>query len=240
MRFLQENWTMTLGILMVSLVFMLVGMIVQFRLKSKFSEYSKVPTSSGMSGKEIAEKMLKDNAIYDVQVVSVDGFLSDHYDPTKKTVNLSPDVYEGRTVSAAAVAAHECGHAVQHATAYSMLTLRSKLVPATQISTTLSQWVIIAGLGFMGFGGGNSTVLLIGIVLFAVSTVFSVITLPVEFDASARALKWLESTNLTTASEHAKAKDALKWAALTYVVAALASIAMLVQYIMIYMGRSND
>ncbi len=231
---------MTMSILVVSVVFMLLGMLVQFRLKSKFSQYMKVPTSSGLSGKEVAEKMLKDNGIYDVQVISVQGFLSDHYDPTKKTVNLSPDVYEGRNVSAAAVAAHECGHAVQHATAYSMLMLRSKLVPAVQISSTLSQWVIIAGLGMFGFGGGNPTVLLIGIVLFAVTTLFSVVTLPVEFDASARALKWLDSTNITKGEEHDKAKDALKWAALTYVVAALASIAMLVQYILIYQSRSDD
>lgn len=231
---------MTLGIMGISLVFMLLGMLVQFRLKSKFAEYGKVPTSTGLSGKEIAMKMLKDNGIYDVEVVSVSGFLSDHYDPTKKTVNLSPDVYEGRNVSAAAVAAHECGHAVQHATAYSMLQLRSKLVPVTQISTNLSQWVILAGLGVMGFGGGNQTILLIGIILFSVSTLFSVITLPVEFDASARALKWLDTANITRVDEHEKAKDALKWAALTYVVAALSSIAMLVYYIMIYSGRSRD
>lgn len=231
---------MTIGILAVSIVFMLIGMLVQFRLKSKFAEYAKVPTSTGMSGREVAEKMLKDNGIYDVQVVSVPGFLSDHYDPTKKTVNLSPDVFDGRNVSAAAVAAHECGHAVQHATAYSMLKLRSAIVPAVQISSNLSQWVIIAGLGMFGFGGGNTTVLLIGIILFAVTTLFSVITLPVEFDASARALKWLDSARITTAPEHDKAKDALKWAALTYVVAALASIAMLVQYILIYQSRSRD
>ena len=231
---------MTFGIIAISLIFMLLGMAVQFRLKSKFAQYSKVPTSRGMSGKEVAEKMLHDNGIYDVQVTSVDGFLSDHYDPTKKTVNLSPDVYEGRNVAAAAVAAHECGHAVQHATAYSMLMFRSRMVPAVQISTNLSQWVIIAGLGFMGFGHGNPTILLVGIILFAVTTLFSVITLPVEFDASARALKWLESANITTTTEHDQAKDALKWAALTYVVAALASIAMLVQYILIYQGRSRD
>lgn len=231
---------MTMGILAVSVVFMLLGMLVQFRLKSKFSAYGKVPTSTGMSGKEVAEKMLRDNGIYDVQVISVPGFLSDHYDPTKKTVNLSPEVFEGRTVSAAAVAAHECGHAVQHATAYSMLKLRSTLVPAVNISSTLSQWVIIAGLGIFGFGGGNSTVLLIGIILFAVTTLFSVITLPVEFDASARALKWLDGAHITTNDEHTKAKDALKWAALTYVVAALASIAMLVQYILLYQSRSDD
>ena len=231
---------MTIGIIAVSLVFMVLGMIVQYRLKSKFAQYSRVPTSSGMSGKEVAEKMLRDNGIYDVQITSADGFLSDHYNPLNKTVNLSPDVYEGRTVSAAAVAAHECGHAMQHATSYSMLMLRSRLVPMVQVSSTLSQWVIIAGLGMFGFGGGNTTVLLIGIILFAVSTLFSVITLPVEFDASARALKWLDTARITNNNEHEQAKDALKWAALTYVVAALASIAMLVQYILIYMGRSRD
>jgi hypothetical protein len=216
-----------------------IGMVVQSRLKNKFSEYSKVATSSGLSGKEIAEKMLHDNGIYDVTVVSVQGFLSDHYDPTKKTVNLSPDVYEGKNIAAAAVAAHECGHAVQHATAYSMLSLRSALVPVVQISTNLAQWVILIGLGLLSFGGGNSTVLLIGIILFAVSTLFSVITLPVEFDASARALKWLNASHITLPDEHEKAKDALKWAALTYVVAALASITMLVQYILIYHGRRD-
>jgi Zn-dependent membrane protease YugP len=231
---------MTFGIMIISLLFMGLGMLVQHRLKSKFAEYSKVPTSSGLSGKQIVEKMLRDNGIYDVQVISVDGFLSDHYNPANKTVNLSPDVYSGTTVSAAAVAAHECGHAVQHATAYSMLMLRSKLVPAVKISSTLSQWIIIVGLGMLGFGGGNPTILLIGIILFAITTLFSVITLPVEFDASARALKWLDSTRITTETEYAKAKDALKWAALTYLVAALASIAMLVQYLLIYQSRSRD
>ncbi|HOZ76475.1 MAG TPA: zinc metallopeptidase [Ferruginibacter sp.] len=231
---------MTFGMIAISLIFMVIGLAVQWRLKSKFKEYGQVPTSSGLSGKEVAEKMLKDNGIYDVQVISTPGFLSDHYDPTKKTVNLSPDVYEGRTVSAAAVAAHECGHAVQHATAYSMLMLRSKLVPATQLSSTLSQWVIIAGIGMYGFGGGNQTILLVGILLFAISTIFAVVTLPVEFDASARALTWLDTSRITRGQEHDKAKDALKWAALTYVVSALASIAMLVQYILIYQSRSRD
>lgn len=230
---------MTPGILLVSVLFMLIGMAVQYRLKNKFRNYSAVPTSSGYSGKEVAEKMLRDSGIYDVQVVSVNGFLSDHYDPTKKTVNLSPDVYGGRSVAAAAVAAHECGHAVQHATAYSMLMLRSKMVPLTQISTTLSQWVIIAGLGILGFGGGSQTVLLFGIVLFAVSTLFTLVTLPVEFDASSRALKWLDSARITRPQEHEQAKDALNWAAMTYVVAALASIATLVQYIMIFLSRSR-
>ena len=219
---------------------MIVGMIVQFNLKSKFRQYSEVPLSSGLSGKEVAEKMLRDNGIYDIEVISVNGFLSDHYNPSKKTINLSPDVFAGRNIAAAAVAAHECGHAVQHATAYSMLTLRSALVPVVQISTNLAQWVILIGLGAFTFGGGNQTVLLIGIILFALSTLFSVITLPVELDASARALKWLRSSGITSGAQQEKAKDALKWAALTYVVAALASIAMLVQYILIYQSRSRD
>lgn len=230
---------MPISIILISFLFMGIGMLVQTRLKSKFSEYSKISTSSGLSGKEIAEKMLHDNGIHDVTVVSVQGFLSDHYDPSKKTVNLSPDVYNGKNISAAAVAAHECGHAVQHATAYSMLSLRSALVPVVQISTNLAQWVILIGLGLFSFGGGNASILLIGIILFAVSTLFSVITLPVEFDASARALKWLNSSHITLPAEHEKAKDALKWAALTYVVAALASITMLIQYILIYQGRRN-
>lgn len=219
---------------------MLIGMAVQSRLKSKFKEYGQVPTSSGLSGKKVAEKMLRDNGIYDVQVTSVPGFLSDHYDPTTKTVNLSENVYTENTVAAAAVASHECGHAVQHASAYSMLMLRSRLVPITKISTNLSQWVILAGIGILGFGGGSQTVLLFGIILFAISTLFSVVTLPVEFDASARALKWLDTSRITVPAEHEKAKDALKWAALTYVVAALASIATLVQYILIYQSRSRD
>lgn len=228
---------MPFSIIIISVLFMLLGMIVQSRLKSKFAAYAKVATSSGMSGKEIAEKMLQDNGIYDVKVISVNGFLSDHYNPANKTVNLSPDVFSGRNVSAAAVAAHECGHAVQHATAYSMLKLRSALVPIVSVSSNLAQWVILIGLGLFTVGGGNSTVLLIGIILFATSTLFSVITLPVEFDASNRALKWLNTTHLMPPAEHEKAKDALKWAALTYVVAALASIAMLIQYLMIYNDR---
>ncbi len=231
---------MTIGIIFISAIFMIIGMAVQSKLKSKFTKYGNLATTSQMSGQEIAQKMLKDNGIYDVQVVSVEGSLTDHYNPMDKTVNLSKEVYEGRSIAAAAVAAHECGHAVQHATAYSMLMLRSKIVPAVQISSTLSQWIIMAGIGFMGFGGGNSTFLLIGIILFAVTTLFTIITLPVEFDASARALQWLSTANITSSSEKEKAKDALKWAALTYVVSALASIAMLVQYVLIYMNRSRD
>ena len=231
---------MTTGIIFISLIFMLLGMAVQFRLKSKFNEYGKVPIFSNISGAEIAKKMLSDNGIYDVQVTSVEGTLTDHYNPLNKTVNLSREVYEGRNVAAAAVAAHECGHAVQHATAYSMLMLRSKLVPMVQVSSTLSQWIIMAGIGFLGFGGGNPTVLLIGIILFAITTLFTLVTLPVEFDASARALSWLQKANLTNTQEKDMAKDALKWAAMTYVVAALASIAMLVQYILIYQSRNRD
>ena len=231
--------TMT-GIIFISLIFMVIGMAVQFKLKSKFNEYGRVPIFSNLSGAEIAKKMLSDNGIYDVQVTSVEGTLTDHYNPLNKTVNLSKEVFEGRTVAAAAVAAHECGHAVQHATAYSMLMLRSRLVPMVQISSTLSQWIIMAGIGFLGFGGGNPTVLLIGIVLFAVTTLFTLVTLPVEFDASARALSWLQKANLTNTQEKEMAKDALKWAAMTYVISALASIAMLVQYILIYQSRSRD
>ncbi len=227
------------GIFIVSIIFMFIGMAVQGQLKSKFARYGKMPTSTGLSGAEIAKKMLNDNGIFDVNIVSVPGQLTDHYNPANKTVNLSPEVFEGRSVAAAAVASHECGHAVQHATAYSMLQLRSKLVPAVNISSRLSQWIIIAGLGVMGFGGGNSTVLLAGIALFAVTTLFTLITLPVEFDASNRALAWLERSRITTPTEHDQAKDALKWAALTYVVAALASVATLLQYILIYNNRRD-
>ena len=229
-----------IGYFLLAGVLFLLGMVVSGRLKSKFKEYGEIPLSNGMSGREVAEKMLRDNGIYDVQVISTPGFLTDHYNPADKTVNLSPDVYEGRSISSAAVAAHECGHAVQHATAYSMLRLRSSLVPIVQISTNLSQWVILAGLGWMGFGGGNQTVLLIGIVLFAASTVFSLITLPVEYDASSRALKWMESTQVARGGEHDKAADALKWAARTYVVAAISSVATLLYYVMIFMNRRDE
>lgn len=230
---------MTPGILIVSLLFMGIGFLVQMRLKTKFKEYSKLPISSGLTGREVAEKMLKESGIYDVKVVSVNGFLSDHYNPLDKTVNLSSDVFNGNSIAAAAVSAHECGHAVQHATAYQWLMMRSRLVPVVKISTTLSQWVLMIGLGVLGFGGGNPTVLLIGILLFAATTLFSLITLPVEFDASKRALTWLDSTNVTNQSEHAGAKDALKWAAMTYLVAAIASIVTLVQYVLIYTSRRD-
>lgn len=217
---------------------MIIGMVVSSQLKNKFREYGELPIRNGMSGKEVAEQMLHDNGIYDVQVTASQGFLSDHYNPANKTVNLSPDVYSGRSISAAAVAAHECGHAVQHATAYSMLQLRSKLVPLVQVSSSLAQWVVLAGLGLF-FGRGNQFLLLIGIILFAVTTIFSLITLPVEYDASNRALKWMEGNHITTGQEHDKAKDALKWAARTYLVAALASVANLLYFITVFMGRRD-
>jgi hypothetical protein len=225
------------SILIVSLLFVGISMLVSGILKSKFKKYGKVGLLNGMSGKEIAEKMLRDSGIYDVQVISVNGFLSDHYNPMNKTVNLSPDVYSGRSISAAAVAAHECGHAVQHATAYSWLMLRSRLVPVVQFSSSIVQWILLAGIFMVNT---FPQLLLGGIVLFAMTTIFSVVTLPVEFDASKRALAWLDERGITTPQEHPKAKDALKWAAMTYVVAALASIATLVQYILIYMSGSRS
>lgn len=223
--------------MLVSLVFVGISMLVSMILKSKFKKYAQIPLSNGLSGKEVAEKMLRENGIYDVQVISTPGFLSDHYDPAKRTVNLSPDVYEGRSISAAAVAAHECGHAVQHATAYGPLEMRSKLVPAVQFSSMIVNWVLL--IGVVMAASGNTTLLLIGIILMAVTVVFSLITLPVEFDASKRALAWLQHTNVTNSQEYPMAKDALKWAATTYVVAALAAVVTLVQYIMIYLGRRD-
>lgn len=229
---------MTPSIMIVSFLFLGISMLVSMVLKSKFKKYSTVPLRNGLTGREIAEKMLKENGIYDVKVTSVDGFLSDHYNPANKTVNLSPDVYNGTSVSAAAVSAHECGHAVQHATAYQWLTMRSKLVPAVQISSNLVNWVLLVGV-IMAASGGNTTVLLVGIILMALTVIFSLITLPVEFDASKRALAWLNHTNVTTSDEYPKAKDALKWAAMTYVVAALAAVVTLIQYIMLYMGSRD-
>lgn len=226
------------SIYLVSLIFVGISMLVSMRLKSKFNQYSNVFLASGMSGKEVAERMLRENGIYDVQVISVQGFLSDHYNPMNKTVNLSPEVYEGRHIASAAVAAHECGHAVQHATAYSWLMLRSRLVPVVQFSSMMVQWILLAGILLINV---FPSLLLVGIGLFALTTVFSIVTLPVEFDASKRALVWLRNTGVTTASEFPKAQDALKWAAATYVVAALASLVTLVQYILIFLGgRSRD
>jgi Zn-dependent membrane protease YugP len=229
---------MTSSILLISIVFVVISMLVGGVLKGKFTKYSRLPLSAGLTGAEVALKMLRDNGIYDVKVVSANGFLSDHYNPLTKTVNLSPDVYNGISIAAAAVAAHECGHAVQHATAYRWLMLRSRLVPVVQFSSGIVQWILLAGIIFVNAFPG---LLLGGIILFGLTTLFSVITLPVEFDASNRALAWLNRTNITNRQEYPKAKDALKWAALTYVVAAVASIATLVQYIFIFLGaRDRD
>ncbi|GGC53109.1 membrane protein [Pedobacter quisquiliarum] len=229
-----------MGYYLIAGVMFLVGMIVSNRLKSKFTEYSQIGLRNGLSGREIAMQMLQDNGIYDVRVLSTPGELTDHYNPENKTVNLSPDVYSGRSVSAAAVAAHECGHAVQHATAYSMLKFRSAIVPLVNISSQLSQWIILAGLGLM-FGRSNPTILLIGILLFSLTTLFTLITLPVEYDASNRALAWLERKGMTTPAEHDKAADALKWAARTYLVAAISSVATLLYYILLFLNaRDRD
>lgn len=229
---------MSNSIMLVSLLFLGISFLVSAILKSKFTKYSKIRLSNGMSGREIAEKMLRENGIYDVKVTSVEGFLTDHYNPTNKTVNLSPDVYNGTSVSAAAVAAHECGHAVQHATQYGPLVFRSKMVPAVQVSSMLVNWVLLAGMILLATTK-NPTVLLIGIIVMAVTVLFTLVTLPVEFDASKRALAWLDTTNVTNREEYPKAKDALKWAATTYVVAALAAVVQLIQYIMIYAGSRD-
>lgn len=227
---------MSAQIWIVSLIFLGLSLLVSGILKSRFAAYSKIPLRARLSGKEVAEKMLRENGIFDVKVVSVEGFLSDHYNPTSKTVNLSPDVYNGENVASAAIAAHECGHAVQHADAYSWLTLRSKLVPVVQFSSSIVSWVLL--IGVIMANSGNTTLLLAGICLFAASVVFSVITLPVEFDASRRALIWLNNTNVTSSEEYPKAKNALTWAAMTYVVAALAAVVTLIQYVGIYRNRS--
>ena len=217
--------------------FMILSWIVGQQLKTKFKKYSEIPNSAGLSGKEIAEKMLKDNDIYDVRVISVEGHLTDHYNPADKTVNLSPPVYEGRNIAAVAVSAHEVGHAVQHAHAYPWLQMRSTLVPVVSVASKYLQWVLLAGIIFFNT---FPELLLIGIVMFAATTLFSIITLPVEFDATRRGLAWINSARITRGEENAMAKDALKWAALTYVIAALASLATLMYYIMIYTGGRRD
>ena len=213
----------------------LLGMLVQGRLKSKFKKYSHMHLQNGMSGKEIAEKMLADNGIYDVKVISTPGQLTDHYNPQNKTVNLNQAVYGERNAAAAAVAAHECGHAVQHARSYAWLQLRSRLVPAVGISSKLASILLIAGIFTIEI---FPQLLLFGIILFAATVVFTLVTLPVEYDASNRALAWLDSRQMVTAQEHDAAADALKWAARTYVVAALSSIVTLLYYVNIYNSRS--
>lgn len=210
--------------------------LVQNRLKSKFKKYSNTPIRSNLSGKEIAEKMLADNGIYDVKVLSVAGQLTDHYHPLHKTVNLSEAVYNQRNAAAAAVAAHECGHALQHARAYPWLTIRSKLVPIVSVSSKYMQWVLIGGILLIG---QFPQLLMVGIVLFALTTLFSFVTLPVEFDASRRALAWMTESKVVAPEEHKDSKDALKWAAMTYVVAAISSLATLLYYVSILMGRRS-
>jgi len=217
-------------------VFMLLSWLISWQLKSKFKKYSKVPINYNLTGKEVAEKMLHDNGIMDVKVVSTPGMLSDHYNPMNKTVNLSEGVYSSSNVAAAAIAAHECGHAVQHATAYSFLQMRSKLVPVVSFTSRWVQWVLLAGILLVQT---MPSVLLIGIVLFGLTTLFSFITLPVEINASKRALVWLNTSGITNVQNHDKAEDALRWAAYTYVVAALGSLATLLYYIMIFMGRRD-
>lgn len=217
-----------------------ISFIVQWRFKSKFKQYSEIGLSSGLSGKDIAERMLKDNGIYDVQVISVEGQLTDHYNPADKTVNLSPDVYHSRSVAAAAVAAHECGHAVQHAKSYSWLTFRSAMVPVINVASTLTQWTLMVGVMLLFFAN-NPYILGIGVVALALVTTFSFVTLPVEFDASRRALAWLNNNYnvMQTGEEHEQAKDALWWAAMTYVVAALSALATLVYYASMLLNRRD-
>ena len=213
--------------------FMILSWIVSMTLKSKFSKYSKIPLDNGMSGREVAEKMLRDNGITGVTIGSIDGQLTDHYNPADKTINLSQEVYNGRSISAAAVAAHECGHAVQHAKAYAWLGLRSNLVPVVSFASKWVQWILLAGILMVRT---FPALLLAGIILFALTTLFSFITLPVEIDASRRALAWLSNAGITSYQNHALAQDALKWAAYTYVIAALGSLATLLYYIMIFTG----
>ena len=229
-----------MGLILI-IVVAVISFIVQARFKSKFRKYSETPLLSGMTGRDIAEKMLHDNGIYDVQIISVEGSLTDHYNPQNRTVNLSPEVYHGRSIAAAAVAAHECGHAVQHARAYSWLQFRSAMVPVVNISANLLQWVFMLGIIMYASSFGH-TLLLIAFGAMIVMTLFSLVTLPVEFDASNRALAWLQTNRgiMQTSVEHANAKNALWWAAMTYVVAALGSLAQLLYIAMMLFGGRRD
>lgn len=217
-------------------VIALVSWMVQANLQRKFKKYSKIPTGNGMTGRDVAIKMLNDNGIYDVKVISTPGQLTDHYNPTNKTVNLSEGVYESNSIMAAAVAAHECGHAVQHERAYAPLKMRSALVPAVSFASRWVMWILLAGIFLLN---AFPQLLLAGIILFAITTLFSFVTLPVEIDASKRALVWLSSSGITNSYNHTQAESALRSAAYTYVVAALGSLATLVYYIMIFMGRRD-
>ena len=230
---MMTYWVLFIGIAVVS-------WLVSYNLKRKQKKYSQIPLENGMTGKDVAEKMLYDNGINDVKVVVTSGFLTDNYNPTNKTISLSEDVYSGQNVFSAAVAAHETGHALQHAKAYAPLKLRSALVPAVSFSSRFVTWILIAGLVMMGNGSKvGGSILLIGIVLFSLTTLFSFVTLPVEINASTRALTWLSNAGITTSRNHTAAEGALKAAAYTYVVAALSSLATLLYYIMIFLGRRN-
>lgn len=226
-----------IGYYVIAGLIFIVSLYVSNKLKSKFKKYSQVYLQNGMSGKEIAEKMLADHGIRDVQVISTPGMLTDHYNPVNKTVNLSEGVYMQRNAAAAAVAAHEVGHAVQHAQAYSWLGMRSKLVPVVSVASQYSQWVILGGLVLAAGTSFGNTLLLIGIIMYGMGTLFSFITLPVEYDASKRAMAWLTQKNMLNQQERAGAKDALNWAARTYVVAAVGSLATLLYFIMVYLSR---
>lgn len=220
-----------IGYLIIIGVFALLGMFVQGRLKGKFQQYGAVPLSSGLTGAQVAQKMLHHFGIHDVQIVPGEGFLTDHYNPASKTVSLSPEIYQGRSVMAAAVAAHECGHAVQHNVGYSMLKFRSAMVPVVQVATTVQQYLPFVAFGFAGFLN-NPIVLLVVVIAFGATALFSVVTLPVEFDASHRALVWLNETGFARGAEYEGAKDALKWAALTYVVAALSAVTVFLFFLL--------
>jgi uncharacterized protein len=226
-----------MNIWVIFIAFMILSWIVSAVLKSKFRKYSKIPVDNGMSGAQVAEKMLRDNGIYDVKVQCVQGQLTDHYNPQNKTINLSQDVYNNRSIASAAVAAHETGHAVQHAQAYAWLGFRSKLVPPVTFASKYVQWILLIGILAVNT---FPALLLTGIVLFALTTLFSFVTLPVEINASQRALGWLSNAGITSSMNHDKAQDALKWAAYTYVVAALGSLATLLYYIMIFTGGRRD
>ena len=225
-----------LGIGIIFIVFVIVSWLISHQLKRRFEEYSKIPTLNGMSGRDVAEKMLRDNNIQGVSIGSVSGQLSDHYNPADKTINLSEEVYNGRNVAAAAVAAHECGHALQHARAYQWLGLRSNLVPVVSFASKWMQWLLLAGILLINT---FPAILLFGICLFAVTTLFSFITLPVEINASNRALAWIRNSGVTDIQSQEKAEDALRWAGYTYVIAAVGSLATLLYYIMIFMGRRD-
>ena len=216
--------------------FTLISWLISNQLKSRFTKYSKIPTANGMTGRDVAEKMLRDNGITGVKIGSVEGQLTDHYNPVNKTINLSKEVYFGNSIAAAAVAARECGHAVQHAKAYSMLKMRSALVPVVSFASHWVQWILLAGILMVNT---FPQLLLAGIILFAIMTLFSFITLPVEINASHRALVWLRNSGITDYQTQGYAFDALKWAAYTYVIAALSSLATLLYYVMIYLGRRN-